>query len=833
MSQLSLIQSDSPAVPAALPAAAKPSAMDGLFPAIPAAVCLCLGIAAFDQMPIHPVGYGVLCALAAALALLLTRRRALIAVALLGISFALLGIAFAQLTWYCTAPDDIVHYSSAEPRAVQVRLIVDAVPRQTPAQNHRPASQSAPARVLSVATRDGWQSAGGSVHLRLSNDLRALKIGDEVEVHGELTRIDPPGNPGEYDWQGYQRQRGIYCTLSCDGADARTVIASHGEGPLDRARRVVREALARGFADDRSVDLALTRALLLGDSDRALDEVREDFRRTGTTHHLTISGMHIGVLTGFVYFLCRVLRVPPHRSVCLAMAFAILYGFLTVPSPPILRSVLMCVAVGAGFILRRRLGVIQLLGVCLVIILLIQPMDLFNPGFQLSFACVAGLMLLASPLSGFFLSLENEHIRIARQIQRPTGLALWRLKARIGLINALAAGLIAWTLSMPLIAFHFRQINPWAIPASILLVPAVAFTLICGLLKVVLTLIIPASASLLAIPTQWSAAFMRWMVGMMAAMPGSEAPIPPIPVPAMLAFFALLLLPLVPRWADKRAVWIAPALAAILGLSIPLIAVAASRHLSTDVRLTCLSVGAGSCGVVELPGGRAIMVDCGAGDPGIYQRVIDPFLRYRGIYTLDTLYLTHGDSDHTNAAGQLIAAGRVKALAVHEGQTGITDLLAAAKQAGIQIRTLHRGDRVEHGSVRIDVLWPPDGEVLKGNDASLVLRLESAGKSILFPGDIGERPRHELAVDPARSDILIAPHHGSATPWTAELLASIRPQAIISSDGRKVSGLQAKFQQLAAPLPLYHTRDRGAITVELSPTRSPRITGWLDNRAQP
>jgi competence protein ComEC len=542
--------------------------------------------------------------------------------------------------------------------------------------------------------------------------------------------------------------------------------------------------------------------------------------------------MHIGVLTGFVYFLCRLLTVRPDRSVWIAMVFAILYGLLTVPSPPILRSVLMCVAVGAGLILRRRLAVIHLLALCFVIILLIQPMDLFNPGFQLSFACVAGLMLLASRLSSFFLSLENEHVRIARRIQRPTGLALWRLKARIMFINALAAGLIAWLVSMPLIAFHFRQINPWAIPASILLAPAVATTLICGLLKVVFTLLIPASAGLLAVSTEWSASAMRWMVSMMAAMPGSEAPMPPIPLAAMLAYFALLLAPLVPRWRETRRVWIAPAIAALLGISIPLIALAASRHLSTAVRLTCLSVGAGSSSVIELPGGRAIMVDCGAGGPGIYQRVIDPFLRSRGVTRIDTLYLTHGDSDHTNAAAELLASGRVHSLAVHEGQAGIAPVLAAAHQAGIEVRTLHRGDRVDHGSTRIDVLWPLEGELLQGNDASLVLRLESAGQSILFPGDIGERPRHELADNASHADILIAPHHGSATAWTAELLAAVSPRAIVSSDGQKVAASQAKFQELAHPLPLYHTRNRGAITVELSAGHAPHITTWIDDRVK-
>lgn len=804
----------------------------GLFAAIPLAACLILGIALFDALPSHPAIYAALAGLAGAASLVQHRliprcRGGLFLAGLLPVGFIFLGLSVAQLAWYYPATDDIVHYTAAEPRLARVRLCLDDVPRSTPALHNRPAGQSVRCRVLAVAARDGWRSASGYLHLRLAEVPRLLQIADCLEAVGELARIDPPGNPGEYDFQQYQRNRGVYCALVCEGADAIRVTASAGPGLLDRARQAVRAALARGFDGEARVDLALTQALLLGDSDRSLDEVREDFRRTGTTHALTISGMHIAVLTGFVFLLCRLLRIRPAGCVWIAIAFAIVYGLLTVSSPPVVRSVLMCVGVGAGLIARRRAQAIHLLAVSLIIILLIQPMDLFDAGFQLSFACVAGLMLLASPLATFFHNLENRHVRIARRIRPPTGLAAWALQARTMLINGLAAGLVAWTVSMPLIAWHFRQINPWAVPASMLLAPVVSLTLICGLLKVVLTLLIPASAGWVAIPTHASAAVMRWLVGWMADWPGSDAAMPPVPLWAMAGYFALLVVPLIPRWRERRIVWLGPAAAATLGVCIPLMATLGSHHLSSDVRLTCLSVGAGSCSVVELPGQHTVMVDCGAGGPGIFRRVVDPFLRYRGITRIDTLYLTHGDSDHINGAVELIGSGRVRSLAVHAGQSGIDAVLTVAREAGVPVRVLHRGDVEPYGDARVQVLWPAGDEMPKGNDASLVLRLSTGEHSVLFTGDIGQRPRRELASEKVASEVLIAPHHGSATPDTGLLLEAVRPALIVSSDGRHVSSTQTAFASLAGATPMYHTRECGAVTVELSPGRRPGVSGWV------
>src|SRR5437016_1284575 len=130
-----------------------------------------------------------------------------------------------------------------------------------------------------------------------------------------------------------------------------TILGASRAGPLDRLRIRSRELLAEGFPANRMLDFALLRALLLGDHDPELRDIQEQFRRTGTSHHLSISGMHVAVLGAFVYGICRVLRLRPRWSVSIGMAFAILYGLAALPAPPVVRSVLLCVFFGVGILL--------------------------------------------------------------------------------------------------------------------------------------------------------------------------------------------------------------------------------------------------------------------------------------------------------------------------------------------------------------------------------------------------------------------------------------------------------------------------------------------------
>src|SRR5206468_5435571 len=165
-----------------------------------------------------------------------------------------------------------------------------------------------------------------------------LAINQRVRVLGLLERPSPATNPGQFDWAKYYREQRVLASVHVPLAQNIQIIATSAPGPLDFVRSESRRLLSAGFGAEQSLDHALLRALLLGDNDPELRDVQEQFKRTGTSHHLSVSGMHVAVLSGFIYAICRVLRMRPRAAVVFTVLFALLYAIAALPAPPIVRS---------------------------------------------------------------------------------------------------------------------------------------------------------------------------------------------------------------------------------------------------------------------------------------------------------------------------------------------------------------------------------------------------------------------------------------------------------------------------------------------------------------
>ena len=257
-------------------------------------------------------------------------------------------------------------------------------------------------------------------------------------------------------------------------------------------------------------------ALLLGDTDPELRDIQDQFRHTGTSHHLSVSGMHVAVLGGFIYLICRLLRLRPRWAVSIGLLFTLLYGIVALPAPPIIRSVLLCWFFGVGILLRRSCDSIQLISLTVLAMLIYHPMDLYNAGFQLGFGTLLALIVFARPFIEFMRRMSGEEpIDPAPQAHIVSA----RFTARAQRIfDAFCLAILAWAVSMPLVIYHFNQINPWAIVCSIVLPPFVFAALIGGFLKIVLTLLWPSLAG------TWAAMATGPVVAMRGCSAGCACP---------------------------------------------------------------------------------------------------------------------------------------------------------------------------------------------------------------------------------------------------------------------------------------------------------------------
>jgi competence protein ComEC len=816
-----------------------------LRPALPAAGLFIAGVLLHPAAPTYPpIWIGVCFVLAVAGWATLKREK--LSTALLGCALIAAAIAAGQLYAFQFGPDDVSAFASDETRLAWLEMDIITPPRELtdPFNPGRaiPPKQVATARVTRIKTWSGWTEATGDMLLQVIQPHPRLQVNQHIRALGMLQRPAPAMNPGQFDWAAYYRDQRILASFQVAQADNIEILSTNGVTPVDWIRAHARRLLAAGFPADRALDHALLRALLLGDSDPQLRDVQEQFQRTGTSHHLAISGMHVAVLAAFVFIICRLLCLPPRLTGTIITILVVLYGVAALPSPPVVRSILLCAAVGLGIVSRRSIDALQLLCVCMLAMLIYRPPDLYNAGFQLSFGTVLGLILLTPNVERIFQGFRDRDVMIARSFQPPTRWSIVIGWFDVTLTKALSAGIVAWLVSMPLICWHFEQLNPWAIPASLLLGVVVFVALVLGFVKILLTLLLPSLAGLWVTLTVWPVWLMRLTVDWLARWPRSDIPLPAPPVWLIVAYYAALLTLLIP-FKRASAVWFWWIVRG--GLLVALLWLPYESNLarrtpeSGSTRITVLAVGAGQCAVVEPPSGRVVLLDAGSLSlSDLMNKCLGPFLRHAGCTNIDSVVLSHADLDHISAAADVAQGYQAHEIltgehfARHARETAPGEhLLRRLDQIQRPPRILDPGQRIPLArDTAIEVLWPPaDHESFAGNDLALVLKVTHAGRSILFTGDIEDAAMRELLREPAKlkSDVLIAPHHGSSEALTAEFVEAVNPSAIVSSNDRTLTRKQVHFEGLIRNRPLFRTHTSGALTIDVGEDGSLKVSPFL------
>ena len=222
----------------------------------------------------------------------------------------------------------------------------------------------------------------------------------------------------------------------------------------------------------------------------------------------------------------------------------------------------------------------------------------------------------------------------------------------------------------------------------------------------------------------------------------------------------------------------------------------------------------------------SVLVDAGSTTvTDVAKKILEPFLRSEGESRVDDIFLSHGDFDHISAAGEIAASYGVNQVftSYHfvknsAGNLPDLELLDELQKLNLPPRDIAVGDQISiGGGAVVYVLWPPKTGALNSNNAGLVLRLTFAGRSILFPADIQD-PAFIGVLKNAKalkSDVLVAPHHGSSENLTPAFLSAVDPSLILSSNASRLSGKQKVFETMTNHIPLYRTPQCGAITVNI------------------
>jgi competence protein ComEC len=641
--------------------------------------------------------------------------------------------------------------------------------------------------------------------LVFADSLHEVQIGERLLLRGFLRLADESRNPGAFDYRAYLQAQGIAAIFRCKDPAPLWREKSNGgllwRQAVSQAKIWIQTRLASFSQGQR---LALLSGLLIGERDEIAPEVSEAFRRTGLVHILAVSGSNVGFVALILFIVLSFLHVPRRWYPVFLLLGIVFYMFLTGAQPPVVRATLMAAVIIIGEGLQRDTNIYNSLGVAALLILLWQPLQLFQLGFQLSFAAVLGIAYLYRPLSLLF----RRMIRIRWQ----------PLRWAIALMAVSFAAQLA-TLPFSLNAFGGLPVtaiwgNLVVIPMAFVIVAATAAACAFSFFEFVsqaFGLVADLAAGIMIAFTKWLATFpLAYVDGIHVS-------------PWLLIFYVIAIATLVEWRRSIRRRWLIVTGLMVLNIFIWQQAWSGGPKM----RVTFFDVGQGDAALLEFPHGR-LLVDTGPfqEDYDAAARVLVPFFRRSGIRHLETVVISHPHADHLGGLPTLLREIEIKKVCVSSAESNspleqnCEKLLDSLRVPRLVLTTGQR--LLDFAPAEVWALHPHRGRrwFRNLNDASVVVKVIFGEHAFLFPGD-AELESESCLLEFANwldSDVLKVGHHGSETSSIPPFVKLASPQWAVTSVGRwnrfghPHPNVMARYDSLG--IPLLRTDRDGAVIFE-------------------
>ncbi|KPK02195.1 MAG: hypothetical protein AMK71_03135 [Nitrospira bacterium SG8_35_4] len=627
----------------------------------------------------------------------------------------------------------------------------------------------------------------------------ALSPGNRIIASAKL-RI-PAGfrNPGVHSYD--LREQGIVAT-----GFVKSIKIINGSGLPQNRILMLRQRLAAIIENSLSKESAsLHKAIIPGLKGGIRQEIREAFSASGLAHLLSISGTHFGLLA-FIFFqsIRNVTKYLPQKiltrltlyitptQIAILCTLPVLgaYAHISGMSTPTVRSLIMVFIYMLALFVGRRGEWMNSLSIAAIIILVCKPAALFELSFTLSFLAVFSIGSILEHRSQ-----TTEHRQQTRDNAHGSRLEKAGVFIYPGIMKKLMGkiqtGFLLTTAAVfgtaPLSIAVFHQLPVIAPLANLIVTPLVCFIVLpMGFVTGFAALLFDMQTMPFNTITDAVSGFSLLLVQLFSNIPSSNIRLH-TPSAVLVAAYYISLIPLFQNKSGWRAVPVA--LVVLLYIMTP-------YFPGHDFRITFLDVGQGDSSVVEFPDRTVMLIDGGSEDAGAGQRAVAPSLWSRGTRTIDYLVVSHPHPDHYSGLSYILDNFEVgEVWATGKSASTARDFFQSAAAKGITVRTLVRGDFMSTKDYRVYVLHPyeafyagsPRGDFSDENSHSLVLKIESAGTSILFTGDMEEEAEENMLElgKWLTSDIIKVPHHGARTSSSIELIRTVNPDVAVISVGKQ------------------------------------------------
>jgi competence protein ComEC len=599
----------------------------------------------------------------------------------------------------------------------------------------------------------------------LVEQSKALKPGHICRVKGELIEPPPNSNPNMFNYKRYLYERDTHWILELDAIEGCSESRDEWKYTLIRWRAAGLNYIEARFPPET---VGMTQALVFGETGRISEEMMNAYRSLGIVHLLAISGLHVGLISGMFYFILLRAGVTRELSLWMLIVFLIFYMVMTGGAPPVVRASAMLIIL----ILFRKspftITTLDSLSIVFISLLFWNPYSIFDIGFQLSFTVSYCLVLSSSAILSH---------------------------ASSNLIQLFKVTAVAQLSSLPIMVFHFYEFSVIGFVTNLLFVPLFSLIVLpMALITFLKELIFPSGMESMNGVYGFVISGIEALSSLLAAFPFTTLVLGK-PHDSIIICYIFLVLSVF-KGMEKGA-W---RLRSFILCGFVLLH-AAWVQFNPFGEVIFIDVGQGDSTLIDLPYNLGTyLIDTGgavqfpkeewerkAKPFSIDEDVILPFLKSKGITTIDKLLLTHGDLDHVGGAAGLMDKIKIKEILITPGsgdKNEMKEILSLAEKKGVPVKQVRAPYTWKSKDYIFHILMPMD-DIYEGNNDSLVVYSEMGGLKWLFTGDLEEEGEKEL-VDTyeVRADVLKIGHHGSGTSSSGIFLEELKPRIGVISAGR-------------------------------------------------
>ncbi len=603
-----------------------------------------------------------------------------------------------------------------------------------------------------------------------------LKPGNILSVTGFYHKGKERRNPGEFDYDAYLKSKEILGVLNINDISSITILKSktnYFKNAIHQIRITIDNQIKKYYPPATA---ALLRGLLLADRGEINYETKTQFINAGVVHVLAVSGLHVGYI--ILIFLVLFGRFNIYLRSILTIVGLICFMLITGVPPSVFRATVMATVLIIAFLTNRSTNLINSISIAALIILIINPNEIYNPGFQLSFSAVLAIGIILPYMNNLVdgWNVQNKFFRYV--------------------ILFCAVSLSAQIGTLPFTLLYFNKFSIIALFTNLIVIPAIGIIIASAIATLVVSMFLPIVAIYFAAANNLFAAWILSLIKFSGELSFSYISINNYSIVDLLIFYLMLifLLYFIPRFNTMKSKLVL------------LILILANTYIFSSIDNTGLlpdnylsvfmiDVGQGDSFLIKFPNGKTALVD--AGNTTIFfdngERVILPLLNYLGIKKIDYGIVTHIDADHYGGYVSLLLNGMIGEIIKPELDTSLNKdkrFEEFTRKREVTIKYF-KEQKFEVGNTVLYFLFDDNLKSISGestNDRSGIFKLIYGQTSFLFTGDVEKRiekiysNKYKYFLD---SDILKVGHHGSKTSSSEEFLKYVTPELSLISAGFK------------------------------------------------